>query len=207
MEAIDLVTWMLTKDPGLRPSAWELLSHAWLQRQSLGNSPRTTHDLSVSILTRLKDFRAGSKMRQAALHLITSQFTDTSKYEELRNVFLTLDLDQDGRLSRSELMAGYKLLKLASVEEVDRIMEVCDTDQNGFLDYTEFLTATMSWENLEAETLTAAFQAFDKDGDGEISANELKFLLEDVDDDMDEGVWEQLVQEGDADRDGKVCPK
>jgi calcium-dependent protein kinase len=207
VEAIDLVSWMLTKDPKQRPSVWELFSHSWLQRQSTDETPRTSHDLSVSILTRLKNFRAGSKMRQAALHLITSQFTETCKYEELRNVFLSLDVNNDGKLSREELMAGYRLLKLGSVEEVDRIMEICDTDRNGYLDYTEFLTATMSWDNLEVGTLDAAFRAFDKDGDGEISANELKFLLEDVDEEMDDGVWEQLVREGDADRDGTVCPK
>ena len=207
VEAIDLVSWMLAKDPRQRPSAWELFSHGWFQCQSTTDSPRTNRALSVSVLTRLKDFRAGSQIRQAALHLITSQFTDTSKYEELRNVFLALDTNKDGKLSREELMCGYKLLKLGNVEEVDRIMEICDTDHNGYLDYTEFLTATLSWEHLETETLDAAFSAFDKDGDGSISAKELKFLLEDVDDQMDEAVWEQLLQEGDSDKDGSVRPR
>ena len=194
---------MLTKDPKQRPSAWELLSHSWFQRTP-SDTPTLPRSISISVLTRLKNFRAGSKMRQAALHLITSQFTCTSKYEELRHVFMELDQDKDGRLSREELMQGYKLLKLGSVEEVERIMEICDTDRNGYLDYTEFLTATMSWDNLETETLDAAFNAFDKDGDGVISAGELKFLLEDVDDELDEGVWDQLLQEGDSDKDGSV---
>ena len=55
--------------------------------------------------------------------------------------------------------------------------------------------------------MDAAFSAFDKDGDGSISAKELKFLLEDVDDQMDEAVWEQLLQEGDSDKDGSVRPR
>ena len=205
VEAIDVVNWMLTKDPRNRPSAWELLSHSWFQRTS-ESSGGASRPMSVSVLTRLKDFKAGSKMRQAALHLITSQFTDTAKYQEMRDVFVSLDLNKDGKLSREELMAGYKTLKLGSVEEVDNIMEMCDADQNGYLEFTEFLTATLSWDHLETETLEAAFNAFDLDKDGNISAKELKFLLEDVDDEMDEQVWDELLREGDADRDGIVSP-
>ena len=203
LEAIDLVKWMLTKNPSERPSAWEALSHPWLNN-GCSASPASSPRMHKSVLTRLKEFRAGSKLRQAALHLITSQFTETCKYQDMRDVFVSLDLDKDGRLSREELMLGYRTLGLASAEEVDRIMEVCDTDRNGFLEFTEFLTATLSWEHLETETLEAAFNAFDSDRDGSISAKELKFLLEDADEEMDEQVWEELLQEGDANRDGTV---
>jgi calcium-dependent protein kinase len=195
---------MLTKDPNRRPAAWELLSHPWLSPADTSDFPESSRLLNVSILTRLKEFRAGSKMRQAALHLITSQFTESQKFKEMRNVFNTLDKDHDGRLSREELMAGYKQLGLGSYEEVDKIMMQWDTSGNGYLAFSEFLTATMSWEHLETQTLEAAFSAFDKDRDGVISAKELQYLLEDVDDGMDQLVWDEMLREGDANKDGQV---
>lgn len=203
-DAINLTRLMLTKDPNRRPAAWELLAHPWLSHADTSDFPESSRLLNLSILTRLKEFRAGSKMRQAALHLITSQFTESRKFKEMRDVFMSLDRDHDGRLSREELMAGYKQLGLGSYEEVDKIMAQWDTSGHGYLAFSEFLTATMSWEHLETQTLEAAFSAFDKDRDGVISAKELKYLLEDVDDGMDELVWDEMLREGDADKDGQV---
>lgn len=201
--AIDLTRIMLIKDPIQRPAAWELLNHPWLARDS-SDLPESSRLLNVSVLTRLKEFRAGSKMRQAALHLITSQFTESKKFKELRDVFMSLDTNGDGILSREELIRGYRELNLGSAEEVDRILSQWDTGGSGTLGFTEFLTASMSWEHLETQTLEAAFSAFDKDRDGVISAKELKYLLEDMDDEMDEVVWEEMLREGDTNKDGLV---
>ena len=193
---------MLTKNPSKRPSAWDLLNHPWIQ--SSQDSTPNGRRLSFNVLTRLKNFRVGGKMRQAALQMITSQFTENSTFQEMRDVFMSLDTNKDGRLSRDELIAGFRMHKIGSSDEVDRIMEMCDADQSGTIEFTEFLMGTMHWEQVDKETMEAAFNAFDVDKDGTISAKELKFMLEDVDDEMDEQVWEELLKEGDADRDGSV---
>lgn len=200
-EAKEVVSAMLRKNPTKRPSACELLNHPWIKQQSGGPE---VHSLSRATLTRLKSFKVGGKMRQAALQLITSQFIETSKVAEIRRVFLELDVDKDGRLSRSELTAGLAQHKLGSQEIVDHIMEMCDADNSGTIEFTEFLMGAMNWDHIEQKTLEAAFGAFDLDKDGRISANELKFLLEDEDEDTEDYIWDDLLREGDTDRDGTV---
>lgn len=72
------------------------------------------------------------------------------------------------------MIAGYtKIFGQAEniEEEVDKIMMQVDTDGSGEIDYTEFVIATMNRQKLlSRERLQAAFNAFDKDGSGSISA-------------------------------------
>lgn len=192
-EAVELVSRMLQKDPRRRPSAVEVLSHPWLQTPSL------PHDLElkggISVLAKLRDFQAGSKLRQAALHLITSQFTPVSEQRHIRDVFMTLDTNKDGRLSREELMTGFDRLGLGTEEDVVRIMENCDTDGSGYIELTEFVTATLNWKRvLDKDLLQAAFKAFDRDGDGRISADELRYMFE-GNEEVEQLVWDRMVSE------------
>ncbi len=202
-KAKEVVTLMLQKNPNRRPSACEMLSHPWINQRE--GSPEV-HNLSKATLTRLKSFKVGSKMRQAALQLITSQFIETSKVTEIRDVFLELDADKDGRLSRAELTAGLALHKLGSQEIVDHIMEMCDADNSGTIEFTEFLMGALNWEHVDQKTLEAAFGAFDMDKDGRISAKELKFMLEDEEEETEDHIWDDLLREGDTDKDGTVIP-
>ena len=53
-----------------------------------------------------------------------------------------------------------------------------DVDRSGEIEYNEFIAATMSKTKLlSRERLEAAFNAFDLDRSGTISAEELKLLL------------------------------
>ena len=202
-KAKEVVTLMLQKNPNRRPSACEMLAHPWINQRE--GSPEV-HNLSKATLTRLKSFKVGSKMRQAALQLITSQFIETSKVSEIRDVFLDLDADKDGRLSRAELTAGLAQHKLGSQEIVDHIMEMCDADNSGTIEFTEFLMGALNWEHVDQKTLEAAFGAFDIDKDGRISAKELKFMLEDEEEETEDHIWDDLLREGDTDKDGTVTP-
>ena len=57
-------------------------------------------------------------------------------------------------------------------EEVDRIMRTVDTDNSGFIDYTEFVKATMDPKKvMSTQNLRIAFDLFDRDGSGSISAS------------------------------------
>ena len=98
----------------------------------------------------------------------------------MKKVFIELDTNNDGKLSREELLEGYKryMPVMEAENEVERIMNLVDTDQSGFIDFSEFITATMDRKKvLSKEKIEAAFAAFDKDGSGSISSLELKELL------------------------------
>jgi calcium-dependent protein kinase len=58
----------------------------------------------------------------------------------MRNMFLQLDTDGNGSLSRDELIRGAEKLRV-TVEEIDTILEECDVDGDGCVNYSEFITA------------------------------------------------------------------
>ena len=67
-------------------------------------------------------------------------------------------------------------------------------NNSGFIDYTEFIMASTQREVLLSKNnLDAAFKAFDRDGNGKISAEELKEILGGIETDNTEAVWRELI--------------
>ncbi len=116
-----------------------------------------------------------------------------------------MDKNSDGKLTRAELIEGYsKLYGDMAEEEVDKILKVADLDGNGEIEYSEWVVATMDKTNLLTdEKMKTAFNLFDKDGGGTISANELKEVLG-VGRNIEEKVWNELIMEVDANGDGEI---
>jgi calcium-dependent protein kinase len=72
------------------------------------------------------------------------------------------------------------------------MLQAVDSDESGFIDYTEFLIAAMDRNRLlSKERLEAAFLAFDRDGSGAISSDELKEML--GEENIEDGVWDLLI--------------
>ena len=84
-------------------------------------------------------------------------------------------MNKDGVLSRDELLNGYKEVYGDLAEEyVDGILKAADADGNGELEYSEWVVATINKETLLTdEKLRTAFDMFDRDGGGSISAVEI----------------------------------
>ena len=127
----------------------------------------------------MKKFRADHKLQKATLTFIASQLSTKGEREEMMDVFKAIDTDNNGALSRDELVNGFTQIfgegQENIEEEVDKIMAQVDTDGSGEIDYTEFIVATMNRQKLlSTERLKQAFNAFDTDGSGSISSAELK---------------------------------
>jgi len=89
-------------------------------------------------------------------------------------------------------------------DEVDRILKIADSDGSGEIDYSEWVVATMDKHKLlTTEKLQVAFNMFDRDGGGSISANEIKEVLG-VGKNIDEKLWNEIVLEVDANGDGEI---
>ena len=124
---------------------------------------------------------------------------------ELQKAFKALDKNSDGKLSRDELIEGYRSTfgDLAEAE-VDKIMKMADTDGSGEIDYSEWIVATMDKKKLLSnEKMETAFNLFDRDGSGSISAKEVKEVLG-LGKNIDETVWKQIVSEVDGNGDGEI---
>lgn len=204
-EAKDLISLMLTMDPERRPSAREALNHRWLQHASQEPLNQGT---ATGIFRNLQSFKTERTLQKATLTFIASQLSTSAEKHDMITTFQSLDSDNSGTLSREELIRGFEQLYGTQVEdveaEVDRIMEQVDTDRSGEIDYTEFAIATMNRQKLVSrDHLEAAFRAFDLDGNGTISKDELRTMLG-GNKRYSEEVWEEIVKEVDQNGDGVI---
>ena len=83
-------------------------------------------------------------------------------------------------------------------------MRIADTDGSGEIDYSEWVVASINKTKLLTnEKLEAAFNLFDKDGSGTISAMEVKDVLG-IGKNIGDQVWNDIVHEVDANGDGEI---
>ncbi|XVE63974.1 hypothetical protein DITRI_Ditri07aG0063900 [Diplodiscus trichospermus] len=100
--------------------------------------------------------------------------------DQLENVFNQFDANKDGKISVSEV--GDVLKALGSTyteEELYRVMEDIDTDKDGFINLSEFSSfcGSSSDSVIIASELRDAFNLYDQDKNGLISADELHLVL------------------------------
>jgi calcium-dependent protein kinase len=200
-EAKGLIMKMLTKNPQRRPTAKEIFNDPWVQNTiKIGKNK----EIALKSLKNLSHFRATRKLQQATLEFIAAQMISNQETKYLREAFIALDANGDGKLSIEELRQGYKDARVDLVD-VDKILDSCDGDGNGFIDYTEFLTATINWKKeLSHERLEAVFKMFDKDGSGKIGMNEVKIIFGEDSENIDEKVWNEIMLEADLNGDGEI---
>ena len=204
-EAKDLLSKLLEKVPSKRYSAIEALEHPWIK--NLAPNAKLNKNIGQKVFTNLKNFQADQKLQEAAVAFITNQLVSKEETEELRKIFIELDTNCDGVLSREEVECG--LVKYyggdKAKEETEIIFSKVDADKNGFISYDEFIRASIDKNKiLSEEKLRAAYKLFDKNGDGTIEAKEIKEVLgKDLVYD-NENIWDDIVKEVDENGDGLI---
>ncbi|CAN1303600.1 Calcium-dependent protein kinase 13 [Linum perenne] len=110
-----------------------------------------------------------------------------------------------GIISIEELKAGLRKQSKLAESEVQMLIEAVDTNGKGTLDYSEFIAVSLHLQRMaNDEHLRKAFSYFDKDGNGYIEPEELRdALMEDGADDCTD-VANDIFQEVDTDKDGKI---
>jgi calcium-dependent protein kinase len=201
-DAKDLIGRMLAFSPNERYSASECLNHKWLSEHSIKNNVDKT--FSIKCLTNMKKFHAERKLQQAALTYIVNHLMTKEDRNELLDLFRQFDTNGDGVLSKQEVMEGYKayLGDVEAEKEAERIMQEVDLDKSGTIDYNEFILAALNRQKvLNKEKLEATFKMFDKDGNGKISADEIRSILGNTN---EKSALDAIINEVDVNGDGEV---
>lgn len=83
-----------------------------------------------------------------------------------------------------------------------------DSDGNGTIDFPEFLTmmARKMKDTDSEEEIKEAFRVFDKDGNGFISAAELRHVMTNLGEKLTDEEVDEMIREADIDGDGQVLP-
>lgn len=126
---------------------------------------------------------------------------------EFKEAFSLFDKDGDGCITSKELGTVMRSLgqNPTEAELQDMISEV-DSDRNGMIDFPEFLVM-MSRKVKESESedeIKEAFKVFDKDGNGYISAAELRHVMTNLGEKLTDEEVDEMIREADVDGDGQI---
>jgi len=218
-DAKEFVKTLLVKDPEMRSDARSALQHRWITKNKAKNGPIS---LGKDMLRSLRHYARSSRTRRAALQVLAQELSP-AETRELRETFLNMDRSFDGTISLAELKDAIRGIKEASfrsngssvsprtpaaklrrahTEVIIHLFDVLDANGDEQVYFSEFLAATMNVKShFRKDTLRAAFDRFDADRSGTISARDLHNVLGET----FEGVSvEILLQEADQHGKGEV---
>jgi len=127
--------------------------------------------------------------------------------EELEDVFKRFDANGDGKISSSEL--GEILRSMGSrvgSQELGLMMKEADADGDGFISLEEFIDLNTKGNDRATclEDLKNAFQVFDLDRNGSISADELYQVLKGMGDGSTREDCRNMITSVDRNGDGLI---
>ena len=137
---------------------------------------------------------------------ILENLTD-EQIAEFKEAFQIFDKDGDGSITTKEL--GTVMRRLGQNPSDDKIRQMIidvDEDKSETIDFKEFLglMAKKMKENDSEDELIEAFKVFDRDGNGKISAHELRYVMLSSGEDLTEQDIQEMVLEADTDGDGFI---
>ena len=111
--------------------------------------------------------------------MIGNQLTG-EEFEDIRDKFISLDTDGDGKLTKEELKFLFsEENENRNDDEFDYMMKMMDLDSSSTIEFTEFLEMFAFFEYNKAPYkvhVTQMFKAFDKNDDGFVSLEEITQL-------------------------------
>jgi len=176
-DAKNLIRLMLKMNPRDRCTADQALNNEWIKKKA---PMASGGDIGSTMVDNLRGFRSQNKLKKAALHIIAGQLNE-DQIKALRDTFMKLDSNGDGKMTVAELKEGIARSGLKDIpQDLQTIMDDIDSDGSGEIDYTEFLAATLDKRlYLQEDVCWNAFKNFDRNNDGKISQEELKVILGD----------------------------
>ncbi|MCQ2817857.1 MAG: protein kinase [archaeon] len=197
-DAKKLITKMLSP-PEKRPTAQEVLDDPWVKN----SAPNAKGSLKNLKIENLKNYCKSNKLKKAVITFIASRLNE-KEVKDLKDIFLSIDANNDGVLTLSEMEQGLKKIKKKHPDfDIEGLFKSIDTDKSGKIDYTEFIAACLDKNvYLKKERLLEAFKMLDKDNSGKISKDEIRATLKT--DEMEDAVLENYIKQYDKNNDGEI---
>jgi calmodulin len=137
---------------------------------------------------------------------MTSKLTE-EQIAEFKEAFSLFDKNGDGTVTTKELLTVMRALgRNPTQEELADMLNGVDADGNGTIDFPEFLSlmaSKISDVDPEDEILSA-FKVFDKDGNGFISAAELRHIMKKLGQKFTDEELDEMIRGADIDGDGQI---
>lgn len=139
---------------------------------------------------------------------VSKQICSLGTIEDVKKIFNKFDKNGDGKISSSELKdVLHALGSDVSSDEVKRILAELDKDGDGYVDFQEFAEFHVNGSdggNCSSKELRDAFDLYDLDKNGLISASELHAVLKRLGEKCSLSDCRKMISSVDADGDGNV---
>lgn len=135
-----------------------------------------------------------------------AKFTDDQK-DELKEAFAIYDTNRDGIITTRELGTVMRQLGQNPTEaEILEMIKQVDKDRSGTINFSEF--AVLMEEKMKTvdteEDVRDAFRVFDVNGNGQISAHELRHVATNLGEKLTEEEANEMIRVADSDGDGLI---
>jgi len=210
-EAKDLIKKTLNMNIDERISAEEALAHPWFKKfnsKELFNKVKDVNTIK-DLIKNLKKYRRTSVIQETALAYLVRHFPHIKDVVNACKLFNQIDHSEDGKITKDELYKGISALYHSSTlkKDIDDIFKNLDMDNDGYIGYEEFVRGAVEKEYfIQPNVLKFAFRYFDKDGDGEITFDEIEELFYESIPDKNQvnEVLSAIIKEVDVNKDRKI---
>ena len=127
------------------------------------------------------------------------------RLSEFKKAFDLFDRNNNGSIEKDELGEVMESLGLDHDEhQLEEMMKAVDTNKNKVIDFEEFVNLMNVPPECSQEEIIEAFKVFDQNGDGYVTRDELKKVMEGLGEKLSEQEVEEMIKEVDIDGDGKI---
>lgn len=171
-QAVDICKKMMAFDEKSRPSAQEVLNHAWFKLAP----ERQTYHLNDNQMKSLCDYSKASSFKKAVLLQVATNLR-AIEVPKINEIFDSLDADNCGLVRREECVKG--LMRLGVPAKIaTETTNALDIDGDGKVDYSELVAGVLLnfIDHLDTQ-LWKVFTSLDTDGSGYLELHEIRTLL------------------------------
>jgi calmodulin len=134
---------------------------------------------------------------------MVDKFSD-SEIAEFKEAFCLFDKDGDGKINTTEV--GTVMRSLGHMPTEEEVGNIVKGVKNKSVDFPEFLSLLAKNAKPAASEgeIKEAFRVFDKDGNGLVSASELRHVMTNLGEKLTEDEIDEMIREADDDGDGQI---
>ena len=172
---LDFLKKCFSKDPGVRPTALEALSHPWFE--NLFKKIHSPKFIGENIFYNISTTKKFSQLKRLIMRYVVYNMGH-AELNMYKKAFLAFDKDNTGVITPEELKRLFAVYhKTLSETQIKNIMSVSD-EKNDFLTYYEFIILCLQVDEfLSPIKLLDAFLFFDVDNNNEIDNDDLYMAL------------------------------